>query len=1022
MESDRKIQTWLDPRCSRRDFLRLAAALAATGSVTSCISPPSAPPPPPPAEQPSFTPALFTGQAPDLVESAPGVNLVYSVCLGCRSDCGLKARSENGVLAKIGGNPYCPNNAEADEIVPYSTDPNDVRGRYGRMCAKGQAGVEILYNPFRVRQPLKRVGPRGSGQWQAIEWDQALTEIVEGGNLFGEGSVDGLRACRDLASDIDPAVPEHGKRANQVMTSIGRMEEGQSTFWDRFWRNCYGTINYRLPHSAICEKSYQMASSQVHGRSFVKPDINNTQYLILFGATWLEANFPMITIARRLVNDFKGKGGRLVVVDPRFSPTAAIADEWVPIRPGGDGALALGMIRYILESRSYNERFLKTPNAAVATARQGRDRRGRPIETHCSASWLVVTDTAHPSHGRFLRGDEAGLPGGTNADFVVITPDGPVLLSSITSASQADTLDLFWEGAVNGIPVKTSLRILWDQAQLMDYAQYADIAGVPQETILRLAREFTSHGTRAVADQYRGVCQKSDGFHQALSIFTLNVLIGNLDRISGYARGGGSFDLTTKAVNIATVPGGVSPTGKFGFARNGRYDAATAPNLIRRDGFPPPRPWFVLASPSSPAWQELIPSMAAAYPYPIKIFITYWADHVYTTPGARRFEEQYLKDTNKIPLHIAIDIDINETSALADYILPEGSYLERWSTPSPREAIMQRITGWRQPVVGTYDRGTPQERDASAPFDLNAPNLYTPVLPKTRLMEDILIDIGKRLGLPGVGENAFLDGSSAHSAWDWYKKVLENIVADANANNVSCTPLDVIRRGGAFQSYADAYDEGNHILLWRFPGRINLYSETVGSTLNTNTVTEWDRTTLKPLNGEYFPGVGSFRRDPVDIRGRPVVDAGYPLVLITYKPVFQTQSRSIVCPSLQNFMPENFVEMHTSDAAQRGLETGDLVKVSSATNTEGIVGRVKVTEAIRPGVVAIANSYGHWEMSSRAMTVNGQPRDFDPGRTLGMNSCLVMRLDPVLGDVCLTEPVACSASYFETGVQVQKVG
>ncbi len=85
------------------------------------------------------------------------------------------------------------------------------------------------------------------------------------------------------------------------------------------------------------------------------------------------------------------------------------------------------------------------------------------------------------------------------------------------------------------------------------------------------------------------------------------------------------------------------------------------------------------------------------------------------------------------------------------------------------------------------------------------------------------------------------------------------------------------------------------------------------------------------------------------------------------------------------------------------------------------MGRVKVTEAIRPGVVAIANSYGHWRMSSGPMTLDGQPRDYDPGRAMGMSSCLVMRVDPVLGDVCLTEPVVGDTSFYETRVEVQKV-
>jgi len=1013
MESnEQKPKGWLNPRYSRRHFLKLAGGVAAVGGASLIL----------PRRIVAQAVRRFTGQPPDTPEIAGNVRSVYSACLGCRSDCGLKARVENGILTKIGGNPYHPSNMEADEIISYPTDPGDsrVRGLYGRMCPKGQAGVEVVYNPFRVRQPLKRVGPRGSGQWRAIEWDQALTEIVEGGNLFGEGHVDGLRAVRDLVNDIDPEVPELGKRVNQVLCMIGRMEEGQTHFWDRFWEGAYGTVNARLTHYSVCEMCYHMAANQVFGKAHVKPDINNAQYIIFFGTNPLEANFPMIAMARKLVNGLRQNGGRFVVVDPRMSTTAARADEWVPIKPGGDIGLAMGMIRWILENRRYNERFLKTPNARVAAAINGKDRLGRDIQTHCSASWLVVTDAAHPSYGRFLRGSEAGLPGGTANDYVLVAAGRPVLVNSIQTAAEADTIDLFFEGMVNNIAVKSSLKLLLDEALKMSYDQYAEIAGLPVGTIFRLAQEFTSHGTRAVADQYRGPSKKTNGYVQAMAICILNVLIGNLDRIGGYAAGGGGLNFTSAKVDVMRVPGGPTARG-IPFARNGKYDAATAPNLIKRDGFPPKRPWFLLAGAKDPAWQEVVPSMAAGYPYPIKVFITYWADNVYTIPGARFFEEATLKDPRKVPLFIAIDIDINETTALADYILPEGSYLERWGTPGAAPTVVQKAQAWRQPVVGTYDRGTGHERDASAPFDVNAPNVYTPVLPKTRTMEDILIDIGKRLNLPGIGENAFADGSPLHTAWDWYKKLLDNLVADAANLGIRVTPEDVVRRGGVFQSYDDAYDEAKGVLLWRLPGRTNVYSEPVGSTINTNTVTDWDRATLKPLNGRYFPGIPMVDAETRDIRGNAVRDPGYPLTLVTYKPVVQTQSRTIVCPSLQALMPENFVEMHTSDARARGIETGDLVLVTSASNPAGVQGRAWVTEAIRPGVVAIANSYGHWEMSARAMTVDGQQRDYDPGRALGVHANVLMRVDPVLGDVCLTEPVVGDSSFYETGVEVRRL-
>src|SRR3989338_8354116 len=138
-----KLKSWFDPEFSRRAFLKFAGVASAVAGGIFFL----------PRVTLAQAARRFTGQPPDSPETAAVVRTVYSVCLGCRSDCGFKARVENGILTKIGGNPYHPNNMEADEIVPYSTDPDSIRGVYGRLCAKGQAGVEQLYNPFRARQP-----------------------------------------------------------------------------------------------------------------------------------------------------------------------------------------------------------------------------------------------------------------------------------------------------------------------------------------------------------------------------------------------------------------------------------------------------------------------------------------------------------------------------------------------------------------------------------------------------------------------------------------------------------------------------------------------------------------------------------------------------------------------------------------------------------------------------------------------------------------------------------------------------
>ncbi|MFQ6077109.1 MAG: twin-arginine translocation signal domain-containing protein, partial [Candidatus Bathyarchaeia archaeon] len=156
---------------TRRDFLKMAGAAAslAVFGYTNI----------------DLLPDLFRTRGevvpPDALETE--VETKYTVCLQCHGGCGIRCKIKDGRLIKIDGNPYHPNTLEPH--IPYATDPVDALSYVGRTCAKGQEGITTLYNPYRVKQPLKRSGPRGSGQWETINWQQAVDEIVNGGTLPG---------------------------------------------------------------------------------------------------------------------------------------------------------------------------------------------------------------------------------------------------------------------------------------------------------------------------------------------------------------------------------------------------------------------------------------------------------------------------------------------------------------------------------------------------------------------------------------------------------------------------------------------------------------------------------------------------------------------------------------------------------------------------------------------------------------------------------------------------------------------
>lgn len=209
-------------------------------------------------------------------------NIIPTVCLGCHTSCGVKAKILDGVLAKLDGNPYSAHNMLPH--IPYETPPWDVARLDGKLCVKGQAMIETVYDPYRIRTVLKRAGKRGEGKWTAIRFDQAIDEIVNGGYLFKDVSgeenryVEGLRdlwALRDakvsaeMAADVklitqkrmsvaefkakhrahldtlaDPDHPDLGPKNNQFAFMGGRIQYGREAYIRRWLQGGFGSINF----------------------------------------------------------------------------------------------------------------------------------------------------------------------------------------------------------------------------------------------------------------------------------------------------------------------------------------------------------------------------------------------------------------------------------------------------------------------------------------------------------------------------------------------------------------------------------------------------------------------------------------------------------------------------------------------------------------------------------------------------------------------------------------------------------
>ena len=957
----------LNPAVNRRTFLKVSAALASATMGAQVFTPSRA----------SGTPGLVTGENdPDAIETAD--DIIYSVCQMCHSRCGIRAKVKEGVLVKLDGNPYHPNNRDVDENnqpdrLNYNTPPQDAVTELGRMCLKGQSGIQTVYDPFRIQHPLKRVGPRNSGRWETISWEQAFAEIA--------AKINQLIPPDQRNEDIDPAIPELGKKKNLLAFAPGRSVEKEMS--ERIWKHAWGTANYGLSHTSICEVSRHVANelitwdpkgsknSQGAGRTEGwQPDILGADFIIFFGANPLEADFPMVGMARNLMQ-FKRNGGRYVAVDPRFNNTAAQAHQWVPIIPGTDAALAMGMISWIIINNGYDQRYLANAD-------------GEP--TWSDATYLVGTfkDSEGNLYQRYITAKETGISDGTS----VLDDDYVIWSGGLKGYNQSPHGDLEVTQTLNiegvDIQAKSAFTLLKESANSMSLGQYASICDVSENTMQALAREFVSHEKKAVAITYRGPIKHTNGLYNQWAIQHLNTLIGNYDWKGGCMAGGGGWGHKSGVVSLSRVSGDPGHEGVRIDRAKTFYNQNEAGKLFT--GYPAKRPWFPFGTHGN--YQEVIPSIQDQYPYPMKVLITYWNAWPYSTPALRKVWEETVADENKLPLFVAISALIGEVAAWADYVLPDTTYLEKFAVPGIPWRL-NKGTSFQQPVVGKF----------------NANNDYVPTLPDTRAVLDIHIGLAKALNLPGVGTNALLDDNGnpvgdLNNSWDWAQAQLRNISASAGVS------IDnILSKGGVFDNPGDEYT--GEQLSYQYANIIRTFSDPVARTRDS-------------VTGKYYSGIPQYK--PIThSNGAAVNDPGYPYKLITYKTVHHGQARTNVNPWLMLMIPENPVEISASDASVLEVESGDQVRVSSASNPEGIVGRVRVSQGLKPGVVAISHHYGHWESHSRPVVINGVAMPHDPSRGAGLQPTQIMRKDNSYPNVSLQEPIAGSCSFYDTWIKVEKV-
>src|SRR3990172_4100594 len=239
---------------------------------------------------------------------------VASTCVQCGVTDGLLGFVEDGKLVKLEGNPKHPNTR-------------------GRLCAKGNAGIQQVYDPFRIKSPMRR-DPKDRGnpdKWKSISMEEAIEEVA--------------RRMREIKESGDPG---------RFVFHQGRNRFGN--FVSRFTK-AFGT-NHHLNHTSICEASLKIGYETSFGQDLDAADAAPSKYIISWGENIYEAAYMHNPLAQRIAEGRVDNRAKMVAVDPRLSNTAGAADEWVPVETGADAAMMLAMCQVILEEGLADTAFL----------------------------------------------------------------------------------------------------------------------------------------------------------------------------------------------------------------------------------------------------------------------------------------------------------------------------------------------------------------------------------------------------------------------------------------------------------------------------------------------------------------------------------------------------------------------------------------------------------------------------------------------------------------------------------------
>jgi anaerobic selenocysteine-containing dehydrogenase len=518
---------------------------------------------------------------------APTTEQVPSFCALCISRCGATATVENG------------------RLVALKADPSHPTGK--ALCIKGKVAPELVYHPDRLLYPMKRTRPKGDADpgWQRISWDEALDTVA--------------KKLTELSDRFGPETVAF----NNASPSTSALSD--SVDWIRRLRRAFGSPNHSISME-LCGWGRYLANLYSYGAGLpadCMPDLENAGCILFWGYNPTVSRIAHATATVAAQN----RGARLIVVDPRNAGLARKADQWLRVRPGSDGALALGLAHVMIDQGWYDDVFV-------------RDWTNGPL--------LVRADT-----GRFLRERDLARTGAAENYLAWDETNGrPVAYDPSLGSYVADTANLALSGSFDvetlqgPVTCRPVFQLVTELCARYDPKVVERVTGVEAEQVVRTAQMLWQ--ARPVAYMaWSGLEQQSNATQIARAIGLVYALTGSFD-----AKGGNvqfpavpsanvqgdellSAEQRAKTLGLADRPLGPS-----------RYDHVTSADIYR--------------------------AILDQQPYAVRGLVSFGSNLLVAHADC----EHGRKALAALDFHLHVDLFMNPSAEVADIVLPTTSPFE----------------------------------------------------------------------------------------------------------------------------------------------------------------------------------------------------------------------------------------------------------------------------------------------------------------------------------------------------------